>query len=120
MHVAMVRMDGEKMSKSLGNMVFVRDLLQTYPSDAVRLYLLSHHYRRVFEWSAAELEAAASLAERLALAAREPDHGGEAARAAFRAALEDDLNTPRAVEVLESTAGATLRELGGVLGLTLG
>jgi L-cysteine:1D-myo-inositol 2-amino-2-deoxy-alpha-D-glucopyranoside ligase len=118
-HVAMVRMNGEKMSKSLGNMVFVRDLLKTYSSDALRLYLLSHHYRRVFEWSAGELDGAASLAERLALAAREPDHGGDSSRAAFRSALEDDLDTPRAIDVLESTSGSTLRELGGVLGLTL-
>jgi cysteinyl-tRNA synthetase len=53
------------------------------------------------------------------MAAGEPDHGDETAREAFRAALADDLNTPRAIEVLESTAGATLRELAGVLGLTL-
>jgi L-cysteine:1D-myo-inositol 2-amino-2-deoxy-alpha-D-glucopyranoside ligase len=115
----MVRMNGEKMSKSLGNMVFVRDLLGTYSSDALRLYLLRHHYRNVFEWSAAELDAAAGLAERLALAACEPDHGGASARKELRAALADDLNTPRAIEVLESTGGPTLRELGDVLGLTL-
>jgi L-cysteine:1D-myo-inositol 2-amino-2-deoxy-alpha-D-glucopyranoside ligase len=45
-HVAMVRMDGEKMSKSLGNMVFVRDLLRSYSPDALRVYLLGHHYRQ--------------------------------------------------------------------------
>jgi L-cysteine:1D-myo-inositol 2-amino-2-deoxy-alpha-D-glucopyranoside ligase len=118
-HAAMVRMNGAKMSKSLGNMVFVRDLLETYSADALRLYLLQHHYRTVFEWSPAELDAAASLAERLLLAAGEPDHGSPAARDAFRAALEDDLDTPRAVEALESASGATLRELGEVLGLTL-
>jgi L-cysteine:1D-myo-inositol 2-amino-2-deoxy-alpha-D-glucopyranoside ligase len=119
-HVAMVRMNGQKMSKSLGNMVFVRDLLERYSADALRLYLLSHHYRQVFEWSPPELDAAASLAERLALAAGEPDHGDATARDAFRTALADDLNTPGAIEVLESSAGSTLRELGGVLGLTLG
>ena len=116
-HTAMVRMDGEKMSKSLGNMVFVRDLLPKYSVDALRVYLLSHHYRTVFEWAPAEVEAAASLAERFSLAAREPDQGGASAREAFRAALKDDLNTPRALEVLERTAGNTLRELGGILGL---
>jgi L-cysteine:1D-myo-inositol 2-amino-2-deoxy-alpha-D-glucopyranoside ligase len=116
-HTAMVRMDGEKMSKSLGNMVFVRDLLPKYSVDALRVYLLSHHYRTVFEWAPAEVKAAASLAERFSLAAGEPDQGGASARDAFRAALEDDLNTPRALEVLDSTAGDTLRELGGILGL---
>src|SRR5205823_6287442 len=97
-HVAMVRMDGEKMSKSLGNMVFVRDLLRTYSANAVRLYLLSHHYRRVWEWSAADLNAAAHRAERLEAAARAADDSTEDARAAFAEAMADDLDTPRAIE----------------------
>jgi L-cysteine:1D-myo-inositol 2-amino-2-deoxy-alpha-D-glucopyranoside ligase len=118
MHAAMVWMAGQKMSKSLGNMVFVRDLLAEHPADAIRLYLLERHYRQVLEWRSADMQAAASRAERLGLAARQPDHGGAAAREAFAAALADDLNTPRALEILESTSGATLRELGAVLGLT--
>jgi L-cysteine:1D-myo-inositol 2-amino-2-deoxy-alpha-D-glucopyranoside ligase len=117
-HTAMVRMDGAKMSKSLGNMVFVRDLLTRYSVDAVRLYLLGHHYRTVFEWSSNELQAAAGIAERLTLAAAEPDAGGDSVEADFRAALEDDLNLPQAIEVLDRAAGATLRRLGSVLGLT--
>jgi L-cysteine:1D-myo-inositol 2-amino-2-deoxy-alpha-D-glucopyranoside ligase len=119
-HVAMVRMDGEKMSKSLGNMVFLRDLLRTYSADALRLYLLGHHYRQVWEWSPAELEVAAGLARRLVKAAHEADSGGEqsTAREAFMAALQDDLNTPRAIEILETETGGQLRELGSVLGLT--
>jgi L-cysteine:1D-myo-inositol 2-amino-2-deoxy-alpha-D-glucopyranoside ligase len=118
-HVAMVRMDGEKMSKSLGNMVFLRDLLRTYSADAIRLYLLGHHYRQVWEWSPAELDSAASLAQRLTLAAFEPDTVDlVAAREAFAAALEDDLNTPQAVDVLTTVSGQPLRDLGAVLGLT--
>jgi L-cysteine:1D-myo-inositol 2-amino-2-deoxy-alpha-D-glucopyranoside ligase len=117
-HSAMVRMDGEKMSKSLGNMVFVRDLLARYSADALRLYLLGHHYRQVWEWSPADLDAAAARAERLALAAAEPDHA-EDARQAFASALEDDLDTPRAIEALDRASGAPLRELASVLGLVL-
>jgi L-cysteine:1D-myo-inositol 2-amino-2-deoxy-alpha-D-glucopyranoside ligase len=119
-HVAMVRMDGEKMSKSLGNMVFARDLLRTYSADALRLYLLGHHYRQVWEWSSAELDAAAGLERRLVRAAHEADPGGEPVdeRAAFVAALQDDLDTPRAIEILQSFRGKRLRELGSVLGLT--
>jgi len=119
-HVAMVRMDGEKMSKSLGNMVFVRELLQTYSADAIRLYLLGHHYRQVWEWAPGELEVAAGIARRLVKAACAPDlaGGGLSEREAFTAALEDDLNTPRAIEILETLTGRTLRELGQVLGLT--
>src|SRR5262249_7469033 len=56
MHTGMVRMDGEKMSKSLGNMVFVRELMRSYSADAIRLYLLARHYRAVFEWSPSELD----------------------------------------------------------------
>ena len=50
MHTAMVRYQGEKMSKSLGNMVFVRDALKQYDADAIRLYLLNHHYRTPWEY----------------------------------------------------------------------
>jgi L-cysteine:1D-myo-inositol 2-amino-2-deoxy-alpha-D-glucopyranoside ligase len=118
-HVGMVRMDGEKMSKSLGNMVFIRNLVKIYSVDAIRLYLLSHHYRQVWEWSPADLDAATSLAQRLAIAAGAPDGGGEAERELFSAALEDDLDTPRAIDVLTTVSGSTLREFGDVLGLTL-
>ena len=120
-HVAMVRMDGEKMSKSLGNMVFVRDLLRTYSPNAVRLYLLSHHYREVWEWSPVGLDEAARLAESLETAARGPDtsSGGDA-RSAFVDAIADDLDTPRAISTLSGLSGETLRGLGRVLGLQLG
>jgi len=120
MHVAMVWMDGAKMSKSLGNMVFVRDLLGRYAADAIRLYLLGHHYQSPFEWSEASFDAAVARAERLARAARQADSGGASAREAFAAALADDLNTPQALDVLERASGDSLRELGGVLGLRLG
>jgi L-cysteine:1D-myo-inositol 2-amino-2-deoxy-alpha-D-glucopyranoside ligase len=116
----MVRMDGEKMSKSLGNMVFVRDLLRSYSPDAIRLCLLGHHYREVWEWAPWELEAAAGQADRLAEAASSSETVSSSARAEFIAALEDDLNTPRAISVLEGTRGPELRDLAAVLGLTLG
>ncbi|HEV7662528.1 MAG TPA: cysteine--tRNA ligase [Chloroflexota bacterium] len=118
-HVAMVRMDGEKMSKSLGNMVFVRDLLKRYSADAIRLCLLGHHYRTVWEWSPAEMDNAAALAERLALAAEQPDSAETGQKEAFAAALADDLNTPQTIEVLGTVSGEPLRHLASVLGLTL-
>ncbi|HEY0581541.1 MAG TPA: cysteine--tRNA ligase, partial [Chloroflexota bacterium] len=118
-HVAMVRMNGEKMSKSLGNMVFVRELLKSYSADAIRLYLLEHQYRSVWEWSAADLENASALAERLALAAEQPDSADTGQHQAFADALSDDLDTPRAIEVLSTVSGQPLRDLAAVLGLTL-
>jgi L-cysteine:1D-myo-inositol 2-amino-2-deoxy-alpha-D-glucopyranoside ligase len=118
-HVAMVRMNGEKMSKSLGNMVFVRQLLRNYSADAIRLLLLQHHYREGWEWSPAAMDQAASLAQRLAAAAREPDLSSSTAREAFAAALSDDLDTPATLGVLEGASGSTLLELATVLGLAL-
>jgi L-cysteine:1D-myo-inositol 2-amino-2-deoxy-alpha-D-glucopyranoside ligase len=118
-HAAMVRMDGEKMSKSLGNMVFVRDLLRSHSSSALRIYLLGHHYRQVWEWSPAELASATDLAERLSVAARAPDTSPPDTRDAFASALADDLDTPRAIEALTRASGDTLRTLAALLGITL-
>ena len=57
MHAGMLRYQGEKMSKSLGNLVLVRDLLRTYPGDAIRHYLVSHHYRAEVDYTEAGLSA---------------------------------------------------------------
>lgn len=146
MHCAMVRMDGEKMSKSLGNLVLVRNLLPKYTPDAVRVLLLSHHYRDEWEYSVENMRASAALAERLAAAARHaPDgaagededmdgDGGDAvaqqARLEVVAALEDDFQSQHALEALDRLAtnvtatnspsqARMLRTLAGVLGLTL-
>lgn len=104
MHTAMVTMDGEKMSKSLGNMAFVRDLLQTYSADAIRLYLLSHHYRKAFEYQEKELARAAELAHRLErVLAEQASNGNDQAPRPARAigqALAEDLNTPAVVDRL--------------------
>ncbi|HXG40287.1 MAG TPA: cysteine--tRNA ligase [Candidatus Limnocylindrales bacterium] len=118
-HSAMVRMAGEKMSKSLGNMVFVEELLPRAGAGALRLYLLSYRYRDEWDWSEAALAAARTRLDRLFEAAAGPDRD-DGAREAFRAALEDDLDTPAALDALERAGGSTLRELAGVLGLRLG
>jgi len=142
-HVEMVRLGGEKMSKSLGNMIFVRDLLARTSGAAIRLYLLTHHYRDA--WSADDADAGLAAAEqRLArwqaasLATGENDTllDGVARLAEFRAALEDDLDTPRALlaadaladAILEQSAlggeirpaQAALRQMADVLGVRLG
>jgi L-cysteine:1D-myo-inositol 2-amino-2-deoxy-alpha-D-glucopyranoside ligase len=143
LHIAMVGQDGTKMSKSLGNLTRVSELLPHVSADAVRLLLLSHHYRAEWEYTPALLATAVARADRLARvatsaagalsgAATAPPPGAAAAtaRAAFSAALDDDLDTPGALAALEALAGAieegaapdsatTLRELAGVLGLRL-
>src|SRR5207249_7797132 len=65
LHAGMLSFRGEKMSKSLGNLVLVRDLLRTYSGDAIRHYLVSHHYRHEIEFDEAELGASAVEAVRL-------------------------------------------------------
>ncbi len=132
MHTAMVRMDGEKMSKSLGNMVFVRDLLERYSADAIRAYLLSHHYRVAFEWDATEMELAAARVRRwqqalAADAAEVDDRAAETTATAFHACMQKDLDTPAALRALDGLAESratlaaqrTLRALGSMLGFTL-
>ncbi len=140
MHVAMVDYQGEKMSKSLGNLVLVRDLLDSYHPDAIRLYLFSNHYRSSWEFRDGEIEDWVSLADDLREAADFPAYGIEeevdvsAFRERFLNALDDDLNTPIAVEALREIGQAileapeeddvrdaqeTLRELADLLGLSL-
>src|SRR5690606_32353209 len=108
-HVAMVRYQGEKMSKSLGNLVLVRDVLRDHTADALRLYLLSNHYRESFEYAddgPARYEAMADLLRR---AARTPGGNGPAldvtaSHRAFMDSIADDLDTPTAVQVLREMA----------------
>jgi L-cysteine:1D-myo-inositol 2-amino-2-deoxy-alpha-D-glucopyranoside ligase len=110
-HTAMVQHQGEKMSKSLGNLVMVRDLLDTCSADGVRLYLAQHHYRQAWEHDAAMLQHAEQLAQTWRAAALLT--GGprtavaleaESARTAIAAALYEDLQTPRAVAALSQLA----------------
>jgi L-cysteine:1D-myo-inositol 2-amino-2-deoxy-alpha-D-glucopyranoside ligase len=115
MHVGMLMMDGEKMSKSLGNMAFVADLLTRYSPEAIRLYLLSVHYRGVLEYDESTLQATEGLVDRLRRAAGAPagSHGDtaldpDAHRARFLAALNDDLDTPAAIAALRDLADAIL------------
>ena len=103
MHQAMVRMDGEKMSKSLGNLVFVSDLAMLWDPRAIRLACISHHYRDSWEWHGDLMPEAT---ERLSawVAAGE----GSGALDQVRAALDSDLDTPGAVAAIDAAAAAGL------------
>jgi L-cysteine:1D-myo-inositol 2-amino-2-deoxy-alpha-D-glucopyranoside ligase len=150
-HAGMLRYEGEKMSKSLGNLVLVRDLLRTYPGDAIRHYLVSRHYRSEVDFTEADLVRSADAARRLRHACARAETLAPGAptradalglapavaehRARFLAAMDDDLDTPRAIPELEALAelaltasdegvaadaGWMVRELGGrILGLRL-
>jgi L-cysteine:1D-myo-inositol 2-amino-2-deoxy-alpha-D-glucopyranoside ligase len=141
MHIAMVNHEGEKMSKSLGNLVMVRDLLKDWSADAIRLYLGMHHYRQVWSHDEAELKDAAQI-EKMLLAASNARSGEghsldvNACREAFLAAMDDDLDTHLALRSLTELAErilaasanrndvdraqSILRSLSGVFGLRLG
>lgn len=106
MHTAMVEQDGEKMSKSLGNLVMVRDLLEHYSPNALRLYLGQHHYRETWSYAEPELQQAEQLAQQIAQALDAVTEEGtelyvEPLQHAFAQALDDDLNSPRAIQVIQ-------------------
>jgi L-cysteine:1D-myo-inositol 2-amino-2-deoxy-alpha-D-glucopyranoside ligase len=116
MHQAMVRMDGEKMSKSLGNLVFVSELRKTYEPGAIRAAVLAHHYRESWEWNDEIMpEAAARVTQWRAAGA------GDGALAEVRAALDDDLDTPSAVKALDAAAeqGHGVSTAAALLGIDL-
>jgi L-cysteine:1D-myo-inositol 2-amino-2-deoxy-alpha-D-glucopyranoside ligase len=105
MHQAMVRMDGEKMSKSLGNLVFVSDLLKTYDPRAIRLSCVAHHYRDSWEYHDDLLPVAAERLDQWAAVATASTHSNELL-ADVRAALDDDLDTPAAVAAIDEATAA--------------
>ena len=112
-HVDMVRLQGEKMSKSAGNMVFVRDLLRSYSPDALRLYLLSTHYREPLDFDEQALARQERVAGTIATAASTPVRSSSTPEAGladvivdFDRALDDDLDTPRAVRIIEDLAAS--------------
>ena len=122
-HVGMLGYQGEKMSKSLRNLVLVGDLLRRYDADSIRVLLLRHHYREPWEYTGDQLDDAAEWTQRLRQAARGSGDGRGDSLLAVRAALEDDLDTPRALRLLQDavTGGdAGWRSAADLLGLRLG
>jgi L-cysteine:1D-myo-inositol 2-amino-2-deoxy-alpha-D-glucopyranoside ligase len=140
-HTGMVRFEGRKMSKSLGNLVHVSQALQRAPAAAVRLYLASHRYGRDWDFSWWGLARAARLVERARAllaesargagelpaavvvgagpAVRAPRGAGKALVKEFNAALQDDLDTPRAIRALRRATrerdAAAVRWMLGIL-----
>jgi L-cysteine:1D-myo-inositol 2-amino-2-deoxy-alpha-D-glucopyranoside ligase len=109
-HAGMVALDGEKMSKSKGNLELVSRLRDAGVDPmAVRLALLRHHYRTDWEWTAADLDAAVELLDRLRRAVSAGDGADTAPLVTgVLAALAEDLDAPRAVEQVSHWADATL------------
>lgn len=134
MHSGMVHQDGEKMSKSLGNLTLVSDLLKNYSADTIRVTLLNHQYRYPWECFPADLAFANEMVDRFqqvrSLVGEVTTGEDSLLHGRFVAAMENDLNTPQALMLLYETAevvianhdrnsGAELLRLIRVLGLTI-
>jgi len=132
MHTGMVYQDGEKMSKSLGNLTLVSNLLKDYTPDAVRILLQSHHYRFPWECYPEDLKLAAYTAERFervrtlvnahnAQYEQEVELTVEAQmlRDRFRAYMDNDLNTPEVILMLRHAAEDVIKEQDVNLGTEL-
>ena len=109
LHNGYLQVEGEKMSKSLGNFFTVNDLLATAPGEAIRLTLLSAHYHQPMDWTADQLKQSRATMDKLYLALRAvedvPHEPAEELPIEVLAALEDDLNTPLAISHLHELAG---------------
>jgi len=134
MHNGFVRVDEEKMSKSLGNFFTIREVLKQYDAEVVRFFILRAHYRSPLNYSDRHLDDAKGALARMYTALKNvPPQAttidwNDAHAGRFRAAMDDDFNTPEAVAVLfELAADANrsksamtsglLMALGGILGL---
>jgi cysteinyl-tRNA synthetase len=106
LHNGFLDMGGEKMSKSLGNVVLVHDLLKAWPGEVLRLAMLSGHYRAPLDWTEDLLKQAKATLDRIYGALRRvwDAEGGEARDTGVLRALEDDLNTPEALAELSRLA----------------
>ncbi len=116
MHNGFVTVEGEKMAKSVGNVLLVHDLLEDFPGEAIRLAVLTTHYRQPLDWTADGVRRAKANLDRLYTALRGlgevEDERGEVA-GAVSDALEDDLNTPLALSALYALATEANKATGG-------
>jgi len=138
MHNGFVRVDEQKMSKSLGNFFTIREVLERYPAEAIRYFVLSSHYRSPLNYTEQNLDQAKASVARLYTALRDaaPGAGPDPAWVGrFRAVMDDDFNTAEALALFQQLAGAlntakaggdaagaatlaaTLRAVAGVLGI---
>ncbi len=115
MHVAMVYMDGHKMSKSLGNLVFVDQLREQFDPRAIRLAIIEHHYRNEWSWDDDLMPRAAARLERWLAASGAPG----AALDDVRRSLDDDLDTPGALAAIDAAVarGESIAAAAALLGI---
>ncbi|MEM9517610.1 MAG: cysteine--tRNA ligase, partial [Actinomycetota bacterium] len=119
MHTALISKDGEKMSKSLGNLVFVDALREVWDPRAIRLAIIEHHYRVEWEWDDELMPRNAERLDRwLGSVGGRP---GESLLDAVRERLDDDLDTPGAIAAIDAAVidGVDVTHAAGLLGVVL-
>ncbi|WP_439814815.1 cysteine--tRNA ligase [Zavarzinia sp. CC-PAN008] len=120
-HNGFLTVDGEKMSKSLGNFRTVRDVLASHAGEAIRLAMIATHYRQPLDWTDEGAVRAKGALDRWYRVLADNPADGDDLPAAVAAALDDDLNTPEAIAAMHQLASAGdaagLRAAGRVLGL---
>lgn len=116
MHVGTVMKGGEKVAKSTGNLVFVRDLLERWAPQVLRLHLLDRPWSQAWDFDEADLDATASRLEALWAAGSRPGGDEESVAAALHA-LMDDLAVPRAIDLAIEQGGEAARTVAKVLAL---
>lgn len=119
MHTALISKDGEKMSKSLGNLVFIDALRKEWDPRAIRLGIISHHYRTEWEWSDDLMPTSMERFRRWAASVEAAEN--ESVLAAVRQALDDDLNTPLACDLIDAAVanGESAAASSALLGIEL-
>jgi len=121
MHTGFLTVKGEKMSKSLGNFVTIRDALKTWNRDVLRYFILLSHYRSPLQATDEGLANAAKGLDHIRVVARNDNGVNKEARKAFTDAMDADLNTPMALAAIQSLATSgdieALREYGEILGI---
>ncbi|MFA7352602.1 MAG: cysteine--tRNA ligase, partial [Dehalococcoidales bacterium] len=117
MHNGLLQFGGDKMSKSLGNLITIKNALQKYSVDTIRIFILNSHYRSPLKYSLEAFQAAESAAERLRRTVEREDNAGNADkldpepyRKLFIEAMDDDFNTPQALAALFDLARAINQE----------
>jgi L-cysteine:1D-myo-inositol 2-amino-2-deoxy-alpha-D-glucopyranoside ligase len=119
LHAPFVYKDGQKMSKSLGNLVFIDQLRKEYDPRAIRLAVLEHHYRHHWSWDDGLMPRAAARLDRWMGASGRS--GNERALDDVRAALDDDLDTPAALAAIDAAVdgGRRIDEAAALLGVSI-
>jgi cysteinyl-tRNA synthetase len=121
MHTGFLTVKGEKMSKSLGNFITIRDALKTWNKDVLRYFILLSHYRSPLQATEEGIASAAKALEHIRAVAKKDTGPDEEGRKAFTDAMEADLNTPMALAAIQRLAAngdiSALREYGEILGI---